>query len=208
MRMTDSIETSVFFVGLIPGREELDARLRRLGISSEHFCAAGPCREALDVKPCRLLVIDLDGRAVDGLQLLGDTEPTVARIGKLALVNHGDIPTAVRAIRHGAANCLEKPVESELLLAEIRTLLSQTDPPQRLAPSDLTKMEMTVLNLILAGKTNCQAAQALHRSPRTVEVHRSHIMRKLGASGMVDLVKITSSLGLPDTMDNSDSLHG
>ena len=57
-------------------------------------------------------------------------------------------------------------------------------------------MEMTVLRLLLEGKSNRDTAQILHRSPRTVESHRKHIMDKLGASNMVELVRITSSMGL------------
>ena len=104
--MTDIQKASVFFVGMATHeRNALGARLRRSGISSQHFCAAGPCREALGTRPCHLLVVNLNGNAVDGLQLLGDPEATVARLPKLALVDHGDIPTAVRAVKAGAINC-------------------------------------------------------------------------------------------------------
>ena len=161
-----------------------------------HFDAAGPCRESLFVRPCHLLVISLDGDATEGLNLLGESAPPVAYIPKLAIVNHGDIPTTVRAVRAGAANCLERPMDSQRLFAEIITFLGETNQNGDRSESTLTTMEMTVLHLLLEGKTSRETAQVLHRSPRTVEVHRKHIMDKLGASNMVDLVRITSSIGL------------
>ena len=195
--MTDSTRKSVFLVGMsTPRRDGLDARLKRSGISSEHFCGAGPCREALGTRPCHLLVIDLDGDNADALQLLGDSEPTVARIPTLVLVDRGDIPTAVQAIRKGAASCLERPLDAERLLAEIKTLLRQFDRDDHPLESALTPMETTVLHLILEGKTNHDTAQALHRSPRPTEVHRNHIMRKLEVDSMVDLVRRCDRMGL------------
>jgi DNA-binding NarL/FixJ family response regulator len=59
-------------------------------------------------------------------------------------------------------------------------------------------MEKTVRQLILEGKTNSETARILHRSPRTIEVHRSHIMHKLGVSCMVDLIRKASAIGLFD----------
>jgi len=198
--MTEARGKSVFCVGMSrPEREALDTRLRRSGISFEHFCGAGPCRDALGLRPCHLLVISLDGDTAEGLQLLGDSEPTVARIPKLAVVDHGDIPTAVQAIRKGAANCLERPLDGEQLLAEIVALLREVDQNDHPLESTLTPMETTVLHLILKGKTNHETAQALHRSPRTIEVHRKHIMYKLKVSNMVDLMKKAVSIGFFET---------
>ncbi len=143
-----------------------------------------------------MLVINLDGDTAECLQLLGESETVVSRIPKLAFVDHGDIPTAVQAIRAGATNCLQRPVDSERLFVEIRALLRevrQNDPPLE---STLTPMETIVLHLLLEGKTNCDTARTLHRSPRTIEVHRGHIMHKLRVSNMVELVKAAASMGL------------
>ena len=190
----------VFTVGMSTvGREGLDGCLEEAGISAEHFEAAGACRSALVTRPCHLLVVSLDGSATEGLQLLSDSEPPVARIPKLALVDRGDIPAAVQAIRAGAVNCLERTVDTEELFAEIETLLRQGEREPRVLEPSLTKMETAVLRLILKGKTNPETARALHRSPRTIEVHRRHIMRKLGAATIVDLVKRVSAMKLIET---------
>lgn len=195
--MTHPTKTSVFFVGMSPyEREGLDAYLMQSGIWSEHFCAVGPCLEALGTRPCHLLVVSLDGETAEGLQLLGDSKTTVARIPTLALVDHGDISTAVQAIKAGAANCLEKPVEVRQLCAEIQDLLQKMQQDSHHSQPALTPMEATVLRSILEGKTNHETAQTLHRSPRTIEVHRAHLMRKLGVSSMVDLVRVAAMMGL------------
>lgn len=197
--MTDSTKTSVLFVGMSTHEQEgLNACLMRSGISSEHFCAAGPCRDALGTRPCHLLVVSLDGETAEGLQLLGDSKTMVARIPTLALVDHGDISTAVQTIKAGAANCLEKPVEVRQLCAEIRDLLRKTQQDSYHSRPSLTPMETTVLHLLLEGKTNHETAQTLHRSPRTIEVHRAHIMRKLRVSSMVDLVRVAALMGFFD----------
>lgn len=197
--MISSPAQYVYLVGVSPfERDGLDACLRRLRISPEHFDAVGSCREALGTRPCHLLVVSLDVRKAGCLQLLSDPEPGVACIPKLALVDHGDIPTAVQAVKAGAVNCLERPVERERLLAEITTLLRNSDQNCQAMKPHLSPMETTVLHLLLEGKTNQETARALHRSPRTIEVHRNHIMRKLGASNMVGLVKIAASRGLLD----------
>ncbi len=198
--MVDGPVKSVFIVaGSKHMQSAMDGPALRCGISLAHFATITDCREALDEKPCHLLVVDLDGNAAGGLKLLGDAEPTLACTPKLALVDHGDIATTVRAIRAGAINCLEKPVENERFLAEIAMLLREADQGNHLLKPTLTPMEMTVLTLLLEGKTNCEAARVLHRSPRTIEVHRGHIMRKFGVSNMVDLMKTAASMGFLDT---------
>jgi DNA-binding NarL/FixJ family response regulator len=99
-------------------------------------------------------------------------------------------------MKAGASDCLEKSVGGRRLLGGVNDLLRQTIEEPYLSQPALTPMEVTVLCLILEGKTNHEAARILHRSPRTVEVHRKHIMHKLGASSVIDLVKIAASMGL------------
>ena len=78
----------------------------------------------------------------------------------------------------------------------LNKLLNQIDDRSSNYRASLTSMETTVLQHVLQGRTNRQIGQSLHRSPRTIEVHRSHIMRKLGASTIVDLVRAASARGL------------
>lgn len=195
--MTDSAIASVFFAGLsVHGGVDLDGPLRYAGISPKYFLTAGACQEALVEQMCHLLVVDLDRNAGDALQLLTNFRLLNVNIPKLAIVGHGDIPRAVEAMRAGAANCLGKPVKTEKLILEIHTLLHDIRLDACSLKPPLTKRETTVLRLVLEGKTSHDIARALYLSPRTIEVHRSNIMRKLQATNVVQLVKAATSSGI------------
>jgi len=144
------------------------------------------------------LILDLDGQAAVALDLLAGARKSFPSILPLVLVDHGDIRTAVRAMKAGANDCLEKPIEAPRLLAAIETALSEGPGPRPVPLGALTPTETRILSLVLAGKTSGEVATALHRSHRTVEVHRHNIMRKLQANGIVDLVKQALRMGFID----------
>ena len=97
-----------------------------------------------------------------------------------------------------STNCLEKPIEPGRLRSAIEVELCQRPEPASASCHALTKTETEVLNLILTGRTTAEAAAVLHRSGRTVEVHRRHIMRKFQATSVVDLVRRAVKMGLVD----------
>ncbi len=197
--MAEARDKTVFFVGQLGSMDKaLSDALARRGIQTRTFRSTDDFRNSLGEGNCDLLVVDLDGDTDQSLGLTAELGRTLRRIPAIALVDHGDIATAIRAIRAGADNCLEKPVDTQQLSAEIQTLLDQAVPSPPCSVETLTPMEKTVLQLILEGKTNSETARTLHRSPRTIEVHRSHIMAKLGVSGMVDLARVASVIGLFD----------
>ena len=146
-----------------------------------------------------LLVMELNGDTAAALHSMAEVKQRHPQVPVLAIVDRGDIPTTVQAMRAGAANCLEKPVETEPLFSAMSELLDQIDTQSDDSAAPLTRMETTVLQYILQGRPNRQIAEALHRSPRTIEVHRRHIMRKLGASTIVDLVKAAAMMHLDAT---------
>lgn len=108
----------------------------------------------------------------------------------------GDISMAVRATKAGATDFIEKPLDRQSFLSAVQSALNQIAPVDRVAGKALTKTEMRVLSLILNGNGNKQTARILHRSVRTIEDHRCHIMRKLGVDNLVDLVKRAAVMGL------------
>jgi two-component system response regulator FixJ len=116
----------------------------------------------------------------------------------LVVTGFGDVPMAVKALKLGAADFIEKPLDREAFLRTVQSLLSQNNPSAPSQDHGLTKTEMRILHLILEGKNNREIASALHRSPRTVEVHRSHVMRKMGASNIVELLRRAATMGLFD----------
>jgi two-component system response regulator FixJ len=139
--------------------------------------------------------MEFDGDGAAALHSMAEVKQRHPQVPVLAIVDRGDIPATVQAMRAGATNCLERPVETEPLTSAVSELLDQIDTQSDDSAAPLTRMETTVLQYILHGRTNRQIAEALHRSPRTIEVHRRHIMRKLGASTIVDLVKAAGLKG-------------
>jgi len=197
IRMANLKKRTIYLVGLSsPERDDLHARLVSSAILPEYFDAPGPCLEVLAARPCHLLVLSLDGRKAEELQLFGDSGTAVACIPKLVLVDHGDIPAAVQAIKAGAADCLERPLTGERNLVKIAEALREANHNGSPGEPALTPTETTVLHLLLEGKTNGETARTLHRSPRTVEVHRKHIMHKLRVTNIVELVKKANTMGL------------
>ena len=118
----------------------------------------------------------------------------------ILLQDHPDVLAAVHAMKHGVASVVPKPFDSEFLLDVIREEISRDlriytgDGRAQISArgfSQLTARETDVLRTVLEGKTNKEAGKELEISPRTVEVHRSNVMKKLGARNTADLVRIT-----------------
>ncbi len=112
------------------------------------------------------------------------------------LTGHGDVPTAVAAVKRGAFDFVEKPFSNNALVDRVEQALAastqalnlrrqQREQAQRLA--ELTERERDVMRLVVEGRPNKLIADALHISVRTVEVHRSHIFDKMGVKSAVEL---------------------
>ena len=120
---------------------------------------------------------------------------------------HGDVPTAIDAIKKGAVDFIEKPFQPETVLARVHTNLAQWAQASGngqtiLSPPFpgyhlITRRERDVLGQIASGASNKEAGRQLKISPRTVEVHRARIMEKLGARNATDLMRIVLSEGRP-----------
>ena len=179
-------------------RRLLESILHRFRASIHCFEESEQCLQALPATPYGLLILDFDGHAAEALDVLAGVRGLSQQIPRLVLVNHGNIPGAVEAMKAGATNCLEKPIEPGRLRSAIEVELCQRPEPASASCHALTKTETEVLNLILTGRTTAEAAAVLHRSGRTVEVHRRHIMRKFQATSVVDLVRRAVKMGLVD----------
>jgi len=174
----------------------VQAALRQLDVKVTHFEVVENCLDSLRTRGCHLLISNPRQPAVEGMELLLGAKRIMPSVPVVLLVDHGDIPTAVCAMKSGAADCLERPLERERLVSAIHLALrrsAQDNPPRR---ASLSKTESQVLRHILQGHTTAETARRLHRSRRTVEVHRSHIMRKLEVGSMVDLVRRCGQMGL------------
>jgi FixJ family two-component response regulator len=119
------------------------------------------------------------------------------------LTGHGDIPMSVRAMKAGAVDFLTKPVERAALLGAVRTALAR-DAENRTARGragvlrsrfeTLTARERAVFALVVAGKLNKQIAAEIGTSQRTVKAHRAHLMEKMQATSLAELVHVAEQL--------------
>jgi FixJ family two-component response regulator len=153
------------------------------------------------------LILDVELPDINGLEFQkqishGDHPPIVF------LTGHGDIPSSVRAIKHGAVDFLTKPVTEQSLLAAIQSAVerdriareerSELETLQRRFDS-LTPREREVLPLVVSGLLNKQAAAELGISDVTLQIHRSKIMQKMEAASLADLVRFAEKLQIPIT---------
>jgi two-component system response regulator FixJ len=136
---------------------------------------------------------------MDGLALQEELARRNQNLPVIIMTGHGDVPLAVRAMRAGAIDFLEKPFEQEALVASVkRALQVQFQALNRNAAaqaaeellSQLTDRERQVFELLVAGKPNKVVAFELDISPRTVEIHRARVMEKTGARSLAELVRL------------------
>jgi FixJ family two-component response regulator len=174
------------------------AMLKRL-LSEEGYeviCCANPetlialCRETTPA--CVLLDLLLPGTS--GLNILKDLRQFHVTAPILVISGQADIGSAVRAMKEGAADFIEKPFQGPDLLSRVRAAIGALARRKRqdteLVLDSLTTREQQILERLAAGLTNKQVAQALHLSSRTIESYRAKIMKKLGAKNAADLIRI------------------
>jgi len=184
----------IFFVDDEPKvRELVCGTLEQAGFRVSCFAGAADCLEKLRTDRCDLLITDAKLPGMSGLELLAEVKRFFPSLSVVVITGYGDIPMAVRAMRAGAVDFIEKPLDKQTLLSAVRFALKPITSDDRLLRRGLTRAEMRVLRLILDGKTNKETARLLYRSLHTIEVHRKHIMRKFGVHNVVDLVKRATS---------------
>jgi two-component system, LuxR family, response regulator FixJ len=181
-----------------PMRDSLVMLLEDAGYKVRSYAAAEDFLSLGAAAEPGCVVSDVRMPGIDGLTLLRRLRSEGSGLPLILITGHGDVPMAVTAMKTGAVDFLEKPFEAETLLNSIETALhlrgGAIDPEdieaarQRLAK--LTSRERQVLDQLVAGKSNKEAAVKLDISPRTVEFHRAHIMEKTGAKGLPDLVRL------------------
>jgi FixJ family two-component response regulator len=180
-------------------RDSLCLLLKSLGLAAVAFGSAAEFLAAYDPDQPGCAVLDVRMPGMSGLELQHELNRRGTIIPVIFITGHGDVPMAVEAMRHGAFEFLQKPFRDQAFIdciqravardAENRAQLGERE--QILARlRTLTSREEQVLGLVMQGKANKVVAADLGISQRTVEVHRAHLMEKMGASSLAQLVRM------------------
>jgi len=171
--------------------------------SAESFLAV-----ALDGPGC--LVLDVRMPGMGGLALQEELARRDRRIPVIVVTGHADVPLAVRAMKAGAVDFVEKPFDHEALLAAVRKALgietariTARDEEVQRRVGLLTPREREVLDALIAGKPNKIIARELSISHRTVEIHRARVMEKMRARTLSELVRMGLSVGIGGSRSRS-----
>lgn len=195
-----SEELQVFVVDDDPDvRDSLRMLLESAGHRVKAFASA---RKFLDDDTARdgCLIADIRMPDMSGLELQEEVVRRGLPLPVIIITGHGDVPLAVRAMKAGAIDFIEKPFDDERILASIQHAMeagsrSRSKSAETRAAKDLlellTPRERSVLDKLVKGRSNKIAAYELGISPRTVEIHRAHIMDKMKAVNLSDLVRIS-----------------
>ena len=185
-------------------RNAMRALLKSVGLNSVLFSSAQEFLDAYDAQQPGCLLLDIRMPGKSGMELQQDLNLRGAVVPVIFMSGHADIPMAVEAMQHGAFDFLQKPFRDQDLLDRIQKAIAK-DAERRLALGEqtrirthlesLTEREREVLDLLTLGKQNKVIAQDLGVSPRTVEIHRAHLMDRLGAQTLPEVVlKATAAL--------------
>lgn len=182
-------------------RESLRLLLFAAGLNSCAYESADEFLEHENKSPFDCMLLDIRMPGMDGLELFSILRQEQLQYPVIFITGHGDIPLAVSAIKLGAYDFLTKPFrEGELLekihaaVAHHRSTKQQTQELSELQArlTTCTPREHDVMRLLVQGLPNKGIAETLGISPRTVEIHRAHVMEKMQAESLPALVRMVS----------------
>jgi len=195
--MAPNVRRHVFFLDDEPEvREVVRETLQESGVDVTCFGSPSECLTQLRSQTCDLLITDLKMPERSGMELLAEVKRFAPWVPVLMITGYGDVPTAVKAIKSGAVDFIEKPLTKRSFVRKVKSILRRGAPGGAHLGKPLTRAEASVLRLIIEGKGNRDIATLLNRSVRTIEAHRAHLMHKLGVDNVVDLVKMGTMMGL------------
>lgn len=179
-------------------RDSLKMLMKSVGQTVEAFFSPAEFLEVYDENRPGCIVLDIRMPGMSGLELQSKLNEMHCILLIIFITGHGDVPMAVQAIKDGAMNFIQKPFRDQELLDLIndalkldaqqrRELLEHKEILRRL--STLTDREREVLHHVVEGKANKVIAADINLSQRTVEIHRSRVMEKMGTKSLAHLVR-------------------
>jgi FixJ family two-component response regulator len=196
----------VFVVDNDPAvRRVIKHLLESVGLQVQLFGSAEEFRRSERPNTASCLVLDIRLPGISGLDFQRELAETNIQIPIIFITAHGDIPMAVRAMKAGAVEFLTKPFRHQDLLDAIQQALGR-DRTRRAHEAEivtllerfesLTSGERRVLPLVVSGRPNKQIAGEIGTSEATVKVHRSQLMKKMGADSLPELVRMAEKIGM------------
>jgi two-component system, LuxR family, response regulator FixJ len=186
-------------------RDSLEFLLRAAKIEVRTYDSATTFLKLVPEGGAGCIVTDVRMPGMSGVDLLRQLKSRGSTMPVIVITGHGDIQLAVEAMKIGAADFLEKPFDDEALLTSVKSALdrlekdTQRDTERTVLNNRITTLsvrEREVLEGLVAGKANKVIAFDLGISPRTVEIYRAHVMTKMDAGSLSELVRMALLAGV------------
>jgi two-component system response regulator FixJ len=181
-------------------RDSLALLLESAGHLVEAFEAAAEALASCRTRLPACIVTDVRMPEMDGLEFQERLAGAGIDVPVIVMTGHADVPLAVRAMKAGAVDFIEKPFSDDAIIASIETALKRpsraADPAIMERVESLTPREREVMELLVVGHPNKVIAHRLDISPRTVEIHRAHVMEKMKAKSLPELVRTAMQAGV------------
>ncbi|MFE8071911.1 response regulator FixJ [Marinobacteraceae bacterium S3BR75-40.1] len=201
--MTDMSQTVYVVEDDEAVRDSLTLLLESEGLRVETFATGNDFLEAWNEDMAGCIVLDIRMPGLDGMEVQSALNEHNSLLPIIFVTGHGDVPLAVEAMKHGAVDFVQKPYREEALLDKVKSALEQDEEQRRSLGErneivrkieSLTPREREIMDRMVEGQANKVIAIELDISQRTVEIHRSRVMHKMGTHSLAHLVRMVMSV--------------